>query len=81
MVPRARDAVIEQFPQMLRAASYGMRPKHEYVRKFPVLGTLDCHSEMAVLLPEAQPRPITGRLPYERGDLFSSEVNLHLHPA
>src|ERR1035438_2437114 len=47
---------------MIRAAGDSMRPKHDDIRKFPVLGALDRHCKMAALLPEPESRLVANSI-------------------
>lgn len=81
MVLGARNGVVEQPAQMLRAACCGMRPKHNNVWKLAVLDALDCHGEVAPMLPETQTRTVADGRAHELRDLNCGEVRLPVCPA
>src|SRR4051812_44517729 len=76
-----RDGVVKQPSQMLGTACDGVRPKNHDVRKFAVLGALDRHGEMTVLLPKANTRTVAHGVPDELGDLHGGEARLPLRSA
>src|SRR6266481_6455433 len=81
MVLCARDAVVEQPAQMLRAACGRMWPKHDDVLKLAVLGALNRHDKMTALLPETQTRTVAHGILHERGDLRGCEGCLPVRAA
>ena len=81
MVLCARDAVVEQPAQMLRAACGRMWPKHDDVRKLAVLGALNRHDKMTALLPETQTRTVAHGILHELFDLRGGEGRLPVRPA
>jgi hypothetical protein len=77
----ARDPIVEKPTQVVRAARGRMRPKYDNVGKLAVLGALDCHYEIATLLPEPQAQTVAHGFPHELGNLRRSEARLPVRPA
>lgn len=77
----ACDPVVKKPTQVLRAACSGVRPKHDDVRKFSVLGPLDRHGEMAALLLQAETRMIAHGFPHKLSDLRIVESCLPMRRA
>lgn len=80
MVLCARDGVVEQPAQMFWTAGDRVGPEHDDVRKLPVLGALNCHSEMASALREADAGLIANGFTDKFSDLHGGKCRLSLHP-